>query len=89
VLFRSEEAAGQKFVPNDERSDFLWPEFLLPFPPPPELGDQTPPTVVFVFTHMGGVEIKTRPYFAIFVPFLKKNDQYGALAYIGEAPLGY
>jgi hypothetical protein len=27
----TEEAAGQKFVPNDERSDFLWPEFLLPF----------------------------------------------------------
>jgi hypothetical protein len=21
-----EEAAGQKFVPNDERSDFLWPK---------------------------------------------------------------
>jgi hypothetical protein len=73
-------------VPNDERSDFLWPEFLLPFPPPPRVWGPNSPLFWVVFPVLGGVPFRPGPFFAIFGPFLPKNEQNGALAYIGEAP---
>jgi hypothetical protein len=74
-------------VPNDERSDFLWPEFLLPFPPPREFGDQTPPSFGSVFPVLGGVPFRPGPLFANLGPFMTNIDHKGSLAYIGEAPL--
>jgi hypothetical protein len=45
-----------------------------------------PPSVGPVFPVLGGVPFRPGPFFAIFGPFLPKNEQNGALAYIGEAP---